>query len=143
LRALGLVFHVGARHYLRMVLTSRSFRSFAATATVAAAVVTGATAWGAKLRTQDIKAGMPAERVLELLGQPKNRSFRERQEAWQYSRIASFGVCEYVTIWIDHDVVYAMNTDRTKAIGGCNDAPHIDWGQHPPPTINVNVHVDP
>jgi hypothetical protein len=80
-----------------------------------------------------VSPGMSKEQVIELLGPPGGRSFRDRGEALQYCR-TGFSSDEYTIIWLVDGTVRSMTTSlETIAMGNCGGKyPPIDWGQVPP-----------
>jgi len=74
---------------------------------------------------KDVKSGMSADQVTSILGDPAKRSSRGTYEAFRYetkvliesdscsreagvTRCASSRQCEYVTVWLDNNVVKSV-----------------------------------
>src|SRR6478609_11868071 len=71
-----------------------------------------------------LEPGMPKEKILAALGPPDDRSFRGKDEAWQYQEIAGFGQCKYTTVWIRDAKVIGLSTRRGQSIAGCGLGSH-------------------
>jgi hypothetical protein len=80
----------------------------------------------------DVRPGLTATEVTNLLGDPTNRSFLETYEAWQYDDIVGFGQCEYITIWFDNEIVQSMTSRRGSSIAGCGlGSDPVNWDDMP------------
>jgi hypothetical protein len=79
-----------------------------------------------------LEPGMPREKILAALGPPDDRSFRGKDEAWQYQEIAGFGQCKYTTVWITDGKLVGVSTRRGASVAGCGlGSKEVDWGQMP------------
>jgi hypothetical protein len=79
-----------------------------------------------------LEPGMSKQQVLDALGSPTDRSFRDIDEAWQYQEIAGFGQCKYTTIWISEGKLVGISTRRGSSVAGCGLGSHeVDWSQMP------------
>ena len=79
-----------------------------------------------------ISYGDSKQSVLDKLGVPGDRSFRENGEAWQYCS-TGFSKDSYATVWFRDESVVAVTTSSAYIVDGfCNGAfPTVDWGQMP------------
>ena len=66
-----------------------------------------------------ISPGDTRELVLSTMGTPDDRIFQGKSEAWQYSAIATIGVCEYTVVWMSAALVTGITTYRNQSMGGC------------------------
>jgi hypothetical protein len=81
-----------------------------------------------------LEPGMSKQKVLGLLGQPADRSFRGVDEALQYQHIAGFGQCKYTTIWLSEGKLVGVTTRRGGSVAGCGlGSQPVDWQQMPSP----------
>jgi SmpA / OmlA family len=79
-----------------------------------------------------LEPGMPKNQVLQILGEPADRSFRGTDEAWQYQEIAGFGQCKYTTVWISYGKLVGISTRRGSSVAGCGlGSQEVDWSQMP------------
>lgn len=79
-----------------------------------------------------LEPGMSKEKVLALLGEPADRSFRGTDEAWQYQEIAGFGQCKYTTVWIRDAKLVGVTSRRGGSVAGCGlGSEPVDWAQFP------------
>jgi len=75
---------------------------------------------------------MSKERIVELLGQPADRSLRGSDEAWQYQEIAGFGQCKYTTVWISAGKLVGISTRRGGSVAGCSlGSTPVNWAEMP------------
>ena len=79
-----------------------------------------------------INFGDTKERVLEVLGNPGDRSFLGSSEAWQYCS-TGWSSDTYATVWFENGSVNGITSkNSTLAYGNCTvNFPEIDWGQRP------------
>lgn len=79
-----------------------------------------------------LQPGMSREQVISLLGEPGNRTFRERAEAIQYCR-TGISTDEYFTVWLVDGVVRSVSTQNAYvAEGSCGGRyPTMDWSSAP------------
>jgi SmpA/OmlA family protein len=86
-----------------------------------------------------LEPGMTKQQVLAALGEPADRSFRGKDEAWQYQEIAGFGQCKYTTVWITEGKLIGVSTRRGKSVAGCGlGSSEVDWQQMPSPSSAHN-----
>ena len=80
-------------------------------------------------RTALVNQGMEKEKVLELLGTPGNRQFRDKNEAWQYCQTSIFDSTDkFVVIWFYDGVVNGTSTYTQSQFGMCESFfKTIDW----------------
>ena len=80
----------------------------------------------------NVNPGASKEEVLQMLGTPVNRSFRENAEVLQYCRTGNV-FDEYVNVWLLDGRVAAL-TNYTDSSGFLcqHDLREVDWGQAPP-----------
>jgi len=79
-----------------------------------------------------LEPGMTTQQILAVLGSPADRSFRGRDEAWQYQEIAGFGQCKYTTLWISNSKLVGVSTRRGASAAGCGlGSREVDWSQMP------------
>jgi len=79
-----------------------------------------------------LEPGMTKQQVLQILGEPADRSFRGTDEAWQYQEIAGFGQCKYTTVWISGGKLVGISTRRGSSVAGCGlGSQEVDWSQMP------------
>jgi len=84
-----------------------------------------------------LEPGMSKQRVLAILGQPADRSFRDKDEALQYQEIAGFGQCKYTTVWLRDGRLVGVSTRRGGSVAGCGlGSQPVDWSQFPEPGSN-------
>jgi hypothetical protein len=81
-----------------------------------------------------LEPGMSKDKVLVLMGQPADRSFRGADEALQYQEIAGVGQCKYTTVWLSEGKLLGVTTRRGGSVLGCGlGSQPVDWQQMPPP----------
>lgn len=79
-----------------------------------------------------LEPGMTKAEVLQIMGQPADRSFRGTDEAWQYQEIAGFGQCKYTTVWIADGKLVGVTTRRGSSVAGCGlGSTPVDWREMP------------
>ena len=72
------------------------------------------------------------------MGAPEDRQFRDRQEAWQYSNIASIGICEYTIVWFNEGAVTGINSYRNSSVAGCRVGMRtIRWEEAPDAIVEI------
>ena len=74
---------------------------------------------------QEVEPGMTEAQILDMLGEPRKRSFGEAYEAWLYDDAVGFAKCAYVTIWFKDDEVLSMKS-ITRGCFGVTTPPHWD-----------------
>jgi hypothetical protein len=87
-----------------------------------------------------IEPGMTKGDVQKLLGSPDSRSFRNNEEAWEYSGVVSIGTCKYTTVWLSKGVVFSLTQRNGFSRGpGCSPgAREVDWGQMPRTGVDID-----
>lgn len=88
-----------------------------------------------RAQSRTVNAGDSAESVVAKMGEPGNRSFREKAEAWQYCHTGVLAPTDsYTTIWLLDGRVIALTSQHAAfGIGECEEFfPEVDWGQAPP-----------
>ena len=90
-----------------------------------------------------IDVGMNKKEVVDILGTPGNRSFRDKNEALQYCE-TGWNADKYITVWLKNGEVSGLTTfDGYFVDGYCSQAfPPIDWGQMPNNTYNSKTTID-
>ena len=91
--------------------------------------------------TLAISYGDTKQKVLELLGPPGDRIFKEQYEAWQYCS-TGFSADTYSTVWFESGTVTGIASQNAYWVDGfCSQAfPAIDWGQRPADKkIDINI----
>lgn len=97
---------------------------------IVALVSVGCASTGKAVAT--LEPGMTKQQILDVLGPPADRSFRENDEAWQYQEIAGFGQCKYTTVWISDGKLAGISTRRGASVAGCGlGSQEVDWSQMP------------
>jgi hypothetical protein len=85
---------------------------------------------------------MTKQEVLQIMGVPDSRSFRETNEAWQYQEVAGFGQCSYLTLWMSNGRLVATTNRTGSSVAGCGlGAREVDWGQMPRPSLDLNINT--
>lgn len=88
-----------------------------------------------------VNPGMTSAQVLQVMGAPGARSFREQAEAWQYCRDTMFQD-DYQTVWIVEGVVVSLTNQSLPPGGPCAGyygMVAVDWGQAPP---DVRIRIE-
>src|SRR2546428_1089333 len=67
----------------------------------------------------ELEPDMTKQRVLAILGEPADRSFRGNDEAWQYQELVGFGQCKYTTVWISNGKLVGVSSRRGGSVAGC------------------------
>lgn len=74
---------------------------------------------------------MSKSEVTQILGSPRNRSFRENAEVLQFCRTGNIAD-EYVNVWLlDGKVKALTNYKDTSGFLCSDDMREVDWGQAP------------
>ena len=78
-------------------------------------------------------------KVIELIGQPEDRQFKGKNEAWQFCRTGtSFGVSGYKVIWFYDGKVTGITTYSLHRAGSCEaHFEPIKWENAPDQVIEV------
>lgn len=91
-------------------------------------------------RAASLVPGMSASDVRKLLGEPQNRQFEGKNEAWQYCSTDFSGLesDHYVLVWLNDGVVTGMRTYRNSQVGMCGSFFRtVNWQEAPDATIEV------
>jgi hypothetical protein len=108
------------------------------TAVILLSILVSACASTGKAVSQ-LEPGMSKQRVLAILGEPADRSFRGTDEAWQYQEIAGFGQCKYTTVWIRNGKLVGVSSRRGGSVAGCGlGSEPVDWSQFPDAAPNAS-----
>lgn len=90
-----------------------------------------ATRGGVIEKSLAIDPGMTRADVVEILGAPKIRSFKENAEALQYCTTGAFSD-QYVTVWlVDSEVIALTNYTDVSDWLCAGELREVDWGQAP------------
>lgn len=96
-----------------------------------ATVLTACASNGVITKSMDIQPGMNRADVVQILGAPQNRSFKENAEALQYCTTGAISD-QYVNVWLVDDEVIALTNYTDESGFLCSgDMREIDWGQAP------------
>jgi hypothetical protein len=91
-------------------------------------------------KSVSIERGNSKDRVVEILGAPGDRQFREDDEAWQYCRTNYTGIAadQYVVVWFYQGKVTGVTTYRNTQFGTCSSFfKTIRWEDAPDRTIEI------
>lgn len=92
-----------------------------------------------KDKLDQIEPGMLKSDVIDLLGKPRNRSFRGPAEALQYCSTGAF-TNSLATIWLVKGAVVSLTTSKERSNASCaSQLAEIDWGQIPP---DVRIEIE-
>ena len=85
-----------------------------------------------------IKPGTSVDDLRQFMGEPQDRQFRGKNEAWQYCSTGAFAD-EYVLVWISGGAVSGMQTYRnTTGTGFCESFFRtVNWEHAPDRTIEI------
>ena len=87
-----------------------------------------------------IKPGMSDAELRQVMGEPQNRQFKGKSEAWQYCSTAFSGFEDdhFVLVWIFDGVVTGMETYRDNEFGTCDRFFRaVKWEEAPNTTIET------
>ncbi|MCD0424162.1 hypothetical protein LOC51_43745 [Rubrivivax sp. JA1024] len=85
-----------------------------------------------------VSPGSPKDKVFEAMGTPEDRQFNGEMEAWQYSNIASIGICEYTVVWFKGGLVTGLTTYRNRSVTGCRvGMQSIKWESAPDAIVEI------
>jgi hypothetical protein len=85
-----------------------------------------------------LSPGDPKEKVAIAIGMPEDRQFKDKMEAWQYSNIASIGICEYTIVWFKEGIVSGLTTYRNGSVSGCRVGMRtIRWEEAPDSIVEI------
>jgi hypothetical protein len=77
-----------------------------------------------------INNGMTKSQVIDILGTPGNRQFRDNYEAWQYKSYGMFEDDLHI-IWFKDGLVTGYTTESRKDLPFGFDYKRIDWEKAP------------
>lgn len=86
-----------------------------------------------------IDLGASKDDVYRLLGQPQNRQFKDKYEAWQYCQ-TEFVNDSFILLWFYDNKVTGVNTyrDSVNDIGLCSSHfKTINWQDAPDVTVEI------
>ena len=87
-----------------------------------------------------VEPEMTKNDVIKIFGVPEGRSFKGTNEAWQYSEVAGFGQCNYMTVWFANSKLISIKSRRGGSFAGCGlGSREIDWAQMPKPSLDTNI----
>lgn len=85
-----------------------------------------------------IDAGDKKEKVVNILGIPYDRQFKQTKEAWQYCVSgAGFGYNDHKIIWFAEGSVTGITSYRTHRSGCVGTVKTIRWEEAPDYTIEI------
>ena len=87
-----------------------------------------------------IKAGMSVDELIGVMGEPQNRQFKGKNEAWQYcsTDYSGFEADHYVLVWLADDIITGMQTYRNTLYGTCESFFRmVDWEEAPDTSIEI------
>lgn len=94
-------------------------------------LITACATNGVIQKSMDIQPGMSRADVVNVLGAPQNRSFKENAEALQYCTTGAMSD-QYVNVWlVDGEVIALTNYTDESGFLCSGDMREIDWGQAP------------
>ena len=79
------------------------------------------------------------QQIIDLIGQPEDRQFKGKDEAWQYCKTGtSFGVSSYKVIWFYDGKVTGITTYSLHRAGSCEaHFEPIKWENTPDKVIEI------
>lgn len=83
-----------------------------------------------------IKSGDSREQVLAIMGDPDDRQFNGKDEAWQYAASRA-GYAEYRIIWFNEGIVFAVTSYRQSGATAMGGLREINWESKPDRTIEI------
>jgi hypothetical protein len=91
------------------------------------------------LSTQSINYGMSKADVFKIMGNPGNRQFMGKDEAWQYCATGGDGGDTFYIIWFyDGKVTGVSSYQQREGIGMCDKFyKTINWEDKPTHTIEI------
>jgi len=87
-----------------------------------------------------IRPGMSSSELRQLMGEPQNRQFKGKDEAWQYcsTDYSGFEADHYVLVWLFDGVVTGMQTYRNTRFGTCESFFRtVNWEEAPDAAIEI------
>jgi len=87
-----------------------------------------------------IVPGMTGVEILQLMGEPQNRQFKDKNEVWQYcsTDYSGFQADHYILVWLFEGVVTGMQSYRNTQFGPCERFFRIiHWEDVPDASIEI------
>ena len=81
-----------------------------------------------------VRPGMSVAELRQVMGEPQNRQFKGKNEAWQYcsTDYSGFEDDHYVLVWLFDGVVSGMQTYQINKFGTCeNFFRTVNWEEAP------------
>jgi len=85
-------------------------------------------------KSATVRLGMSEAELRQVMGEPQNRQFKGKNEAWQYcsTDYSGFEDDHYVRVWLFDGVVSGMQTYRNTKFGNCeNFFQTVNWQEAP------------
>lgn len=84
-----------------------------------------------------ITPGMSADNVLRIIGNPRDRQFNGKHEAWQWCS-TGFSVDFYVLVWLTDGIVTGMQSYKNTSPGFCSTYFRtVNWEEKPDQSIEI------
>lgn len=87
-----------------------------------------------------IKAGMSINELRKVMGEPQNRQFEGKNEAWQYCSTDYSGLeaDHYFLVWLADEIVTGMRTYRNTEYGTCESFFRtVNWEEAPDTSVEI------
>lgn len=87
-----------------------------------------------------IRPGISTAELRQIIGEPQNRQFKGKNEAWQYcsTDFSGFEADHYVLVWLFDGVVSGMQTYRNTQYGTCESFFRtVNWEEAPNTAIEI------
>lgn len=87
-----------------------------------------------------IKPGISVAELRQVMGEPKNRQFKGKNEAWQYcsTDYSGFEADHFILIWLFDGVVSGMQTYRNTQYGTCESFFRtVNWEDAPDTLVEI------
>ena len=85
-----------------------------------------------------LNVGDSKERVIEVMGPPKDRQIHGQQEAWQYCVSgAGFGWNDHKIIWLNAGRVTGINSCRSSVSGCSGGIQPVRWESAPDSVLEI------
>jgi hypothetical protein len=91
-------------------------------------------------KSASIRLGMSNTELKQLMGEPQNRQFKGKNEAWQYcsTDYSGFEADHYILVWLFDGVVTEMQTYRNTQYGTCESFFRtVNWEEAPGTSIEI------
>jgi hypothetical protein len=106
---------------------------------IVVSLLVGCASFDPKINT--IQPGDTKEKITAILGEPEDRQFNGKSEAWQYCKTGTgFGKCGFKTIWFNDSRVTKVVSYSTDCAGFGSCTQHfksIRWDDAPDHTIEI------